>query len=231
MNTYHIEEVFGTRGRVAVLRVLAGVAVPLSIRQVATAARISHVSALEALNALVGLGVVASSIAGRSHVHWLERRNVITRDLVLPAFGAEADSSDALLAELRSFIPGGFLSAVLFGSYARGDTRPESDVDVLLVGSDRRALDVALDALSARAAEARAVFGATLSVVGYTLGEVNALRGNGSFVDGVLEDGIAIYGAAPYEWGDLVEGTKDGGRGGGRGEEVLDPGDGVPGRS
>lgn len=72
------------------------------------------------------------------------------------------------------------------------------------------ALDAALDALSARAAEAHAVFGATLSVVGYTLGEVNALRGSGSFIDGVLEDGIVIDGVAPYEWGDLVEGGPDG---------------------
>jgi predicted nucleotidyltransferase len=216
---------------VAVLRVLANVAVPLSIRQVARAARISHVSALEALNAMVDIGVVASSVAGRSHVHWLERRNLITRDLVVPAFEAEGRSGDALLAELRAFIPAGFTSAVLFGSYARGDMRPGSDLDVLLVGSERSALDTALDALSARAAEARAVFGATLSVLSHTIGEVNALRGSGSFIDGVMEDGIVIYGAAPYEWGDLVEGAQDGGRGGDRVEKVLGPGGGVPGGS
>jgi predicted nucleotidyltransferase len=215
MNTYHTEDVFGTRSRVAVLRVLANVEVPLSIRQVAVKAGISHVAALEALNSLAELGVVASSIAGRSHIHWLERRNLVTRDVVLPTFRAEARSGDTLLAELRTFIPDGFVSAVLFGSYARGDMRPGSDIDVLVVGADRAALDAFLDALSARAAEARAVFGATVSVLGYTLEQVNALRGSGSFIDGVVEDGIVIYGAAPYEWGDLVEGAQDGGRGGG----------------
>lgn len=216
MNTYHTEEIFGTRSRVAVLRVLVGVSVPLSIRQVARQARISHVSALEALNGLVDLGVVASSIAGRSHIHWLERRSLITRALVLSAFEAEAGSGDVLIAELRRSIPEGFVSAVLFGSYARGDMRPGSDVDVLLVGTDRSALDEALDALDAAAAEMRAVFGATVSVMGYTLEQVNTLRGSGTFIDGVAKDGIVIYGAAPYEWGDLVESTADGG-GGGRG--------------
>jgi predicted nucleotidyltransferase len=214
MNTYHTEEVLGTRSRVAVLRVLVGVSVPLSIRQVARQARISHVSALEALNDLVEIGVVASSIAGRSHIHWLERRSLVTRALVLPAFEAEAGSGDLLIAELRRFMPEGFISAVLFGSYARGDMRPGSDVDVLLVGTDRIALDSALDSLDAIAAEMRAVFGATVSVMGYTLEQVNALRGSGSFIDGVVEDGIVIYGAATYEWGDLVEGTADGGGGG-----------------
>jgi predicted nucleotidyltransferase len=205
------------------------VAVPLSIRQVATAAHISHVSAMEALNALVDLGVVASSIAGRSHVHWLERRNLITRELVLPTFEAEAGSVDALLTGLRAFIPSGFVSAVLFGSYARGDMRPGSDIDVLLVGADRAALDAALDALSARAAEARAVFGTTLSVVGHTMVEVNALRGSGSFIDGVMEDGIVIYGAAPYEWGDFREDAKDSRGGGGVVEAVPTPRAGVLG--
>jgi hypothetical protein len=45
-----------------------------------------------------------------------------------------------------------------------------------------------VDALSARAAEKRAVFDRTLSVVGHTLEEVNALRGSGSFIEGVMED-------------------------------------------
>jgi len=209
---------------VSVLRVLAGVSVPLSIRQVARAARISHVSALEALGALTDLGVVASSVAGRSHVHWLERRNLITRTLVIPAFESEAASGDRLLGELRSLIPTGFVSAVLFGSYARGDMRPGSDVDVLLVGTDRSALDSALNSLDAAAAEMRAVLGATVSVMGYTLEQVDALRGSGTFIDGVVEDGIVIYGAAPYEWGDLVEGTADSG-GGGRGVTSV-PGSG-----
>jgi predicted nucleotidyltransferase len=216
MITYHTEDVFGTRSRVAVLRVLARVSVPLSIRQVARAASISHVSALEALSALTDLGVVASSIAGRSHVHWLERRNLITVGLVMPAFESESDSGEALVDELRAMLPAGFVSAILFGSYARGDMRPRSDVDVLLVGPDRGALDSALDRLSANAAAMRATFGATVSVMGYTLEQVNALRGSGSFIDGVIEDGIVIYGAAPYEWGDLVEGGQDCGRGGGR---------------
>jgi predicted nucleotidyltransferase len=148
----------------------------------------------------------------------------------MPTFRAEADSEDALLAELRVVLPSGFISAVLFGSYARGDARPGSDVDVMLVGSEQRALDAALDALSARASEVRAVFGATVSVLGYTLEQVNGLRGSGSFIDGVIEDGIVIYGAAPYEWGDLVENAQDGGGGGGRVRQVLEPGGGVSAR-
>jgi predicted nucleotidyltransferase len=216
MITYHTEEVFGTRSRVAVLRVLAGVSVPLSIRQVARFARISHVSARDALDALADLGVVQWSIAGRSRVHWLERRSMITRQIVLPVFAAEADSGDALVAELKSFIPDGIISAVLFGSYARGDMGPHSDIDVVVVAADQAAVDAALESIDGAAGEMRAAFGASVSALGYTLAKVKELE-PGTFIDGVLKDGIVLRGAAPYEWGDLVEDTSDVTRAGGRG--------------
>ena len=66
MNTIHTSDIFGSRSRVAVLGVLANVAVPLSIRQVAVQAGLSHASAGEALDHLVSLGVVASSDVGVS---------------------------------------------------------------------------------------------------------------------------------------------------------------------
>jgi len=205
MITYHIDEVFGTRSRVAVLRVLSCVSVPLSIRQVAVQAGISHVAAMEALDVLTRTGVVASSVAGRSRVNWLERRNLITRDVVLPAFAAEAASGEATLGALRRFVPSDVLSAVIFGSYARGDWRPDSDLDVLIVCEDSASLAEALDEMDAAAEEMHAVFGTTVSVLGHTLAEVNALRGSGTFIDAAIAEGVVIRGTAPVEWGSLHE--------------------------
>lgn len=137
---------------------------------------------------------------------------MITRQIVLPVFAAEADSGDALVAELRSFIPDGIISAVLFGSYARGDMGPHSDIDVVIVAADQVAVDAALESIDAAAVEMRAAFGASVSLLGYTLAKVKELE-PGTFIDGVLKDWIVLKGAAPYEWGDLVEGVQDGRRG------------------
>jgi predicted nucleotidyltransferase len=214
MITYHTEDILGTRSRVAVLRVLAHVAVPLSIRQIAVQAGVSHVSAMTALEPLVRHGVVGSSVAGRSRVHWLERRNVITRDVVLPLFEAEDRSGEALIETLRALMPAELEAAVLYGGYARGDMRPDSDIDVLVVARDQQAVDAALDELDAAAAEINAATGATVSVLGHTMEQVLALRGNGTFVDDMFRDGVVICGTPPDKWGDQDDSTQDSGDGG-----------------
>ena len=119
--TYQLEDVFGTRGRVQVLRCLAGVHVPLSIRQVARQSALSHVATAAVLDDLVGMGLVAASTAGRSRVHWLERRNVFVERVVLPALSAVAAIPDSVMAALRAAVPDGVVSAVVFGSYARAE--------------------------------------------------------------------------------------------------------------
>jgi len=197
-----IEEIFGTRGRVAVLRVLARVSVPLSIRQISAQAGLTHSSAAEALNGLVALGVVAAATAGRSRVHWLERRNLWVRGVVLPAFAAEESMADRVIGELRAAVPDEVTSAVIFGSFARGEMTAESDIDLLVVTDDRRTLDAVLEALDASTQELRAAIGAPMSVVGYTLAEARALVGRGdSAMDGVLREGITLRGIQPALWG------------------------------
>lgn len=208
MNIYRIEDVFGTKARIACLRVLVRVAVPLSIRQVAAQARISHVAAADALDGLVRLGAVGASVTGRSRIHWLERRSLLVTDLVLPAFAAEETSYARLAAELAAFIPPRVGLAVLFGSYARGEQTPDSDIDLLVVGGSARD---SLDALDAVGAEMRARFGASVSVLGYTMEQARTLIAQGdNFMSGAIRDGLVVAGVVPTEWGILDEGAQDG---------------------
>lgn len=207
MNIYHIEDVFGTKARIACLRVLSRVAVPLSIRQVAAQARISHVAAADALDALVRLGAVGASVTGRSRIHWLERRNLVVTDLVLPAFAAEETSYARLVAELAVFIPQLVSLAILFGSYARGDQTTESDIDLLVVGGSARDVRDSLDALDAAGAEMRARLGASVSVLGYTMEQARTLIAQGdNFMSGAIRDGHVVAGVVPTEWGITDEG-------------------------
>jgi len=206
MNTIHIEDVFGSRGRVAVLRVLARVSVPLSIRQVAVQAGMSHSPAAEALDRLVSLGLVAASQAGRSRVHWLERRNVVVRELVLPTLDAEAGLEDAALGVLRAALPATVFSAALFGSRARNDQMPASDFDVLIVEPDKATLDASLALMDRSSSELRASLGASVSVLGYTIDEARALMARGdNFMDGVARDGVLLAGTPLAAWGTDLE--------------------------
>jgi len=189
----------------------ARVAVPLSIRQVAAQARISHVAAAEALDGLVRLGAVGASVTGRSRIHWLERRSLLVTDLVLSALAAEETSYARLAAELAAFIPPRVDLAVLFGSYARGDQAPDSDIDLLVVGGSARDVRDSLDALDAVGAEMRARLGASVSVLGYTMEQARTLIDQGdTFMSGAIRDGLVVAGVVPTEWGILDEGAQDG---------------------
>jgi predicted nucleotidyltransferase len=208
MKTIHTEDVFGSRGRVSVLRVLANVSVPLSIRQIAVQAGMSHASTAEALERLVNLGLVASTQAGRSRVHWLERRNVVVRELVLPAFSAEAGLGEAVARELATALPDDIYSVTLFGSRARGDDAEHSDFDVLVVEPDHATLELTLARLDCETTELRARLGASVSVLGYTIEQAQALIARGdNFMVGVVRDGVLLAGAPIETWGTKGEGT------------------------
>jgi predicted nucleotidyltransferase len=82
----------------------------------------------------------------------------------------------------------GLDGAFVFGSSARGDTRPDSDVDILLVGGEEARLQA-----GRRLSEAELLIGRELDVIGYTVEELaSRLRSGNAFVRRVL--------AGPREW-------------------------------
>lgn len=210
MNSIHIEQILGSRARVGVLRVLSRVEVPLSIRQVARQAGMTHAVVAEALGQLVELGIVATTEAGRSRVHWLERRNVITREVVHPVFEAEERLFDTTLDEIRSCLPEGLFSSMLFGSRARGEARPSSDFDVLVVERDTATLEAAMRAIDSRSGEMRARLGAYLSVLGRTVEQaLDLLERGDNFMEGVARDGIVLAGVGVEGWHGGAQGVSD----------------------
>jgi predicted nucleotidyltransferase len=84
--------------------------------------------------------------------------------------------------------------AFIFGSTARGDTRPDSDVDVFLIGSRPAQTEAGL-----RLGEAEFLIGREVDVVGYDCEQLAArIRSNNGFIRRVLSE--------PREW---VQGSLD----------------------
>lgn len=87
--------------------------------------------------------------------------------------------------------------AFVFGSTARGDARPDSDVDVFLIGSREAQREAGL-----RLGEAELLIGRELDVIGYDSEQLSSrIRSNNGFIRRVLSE--------PREW---VRGSLDVGK-------------------
>ncbi len=204
--TYTIEDVLGSRSRIAVLRVLHGVDVPLNASQIAARIGITRPAVASVLADLAAMGAVRNSPAGRATVHWLARSNVYVENLIDPLFQAERDLPEELVDDLAWSFQDLAISVVLFGSYARGEQTPDSDVDVALVarsGATKAALE---SAAADHAIRFRDRFGASLSYLAYTPHEAAALSYTGpDLAESIRRDGIVVSGLSPWEWNDDAE--------------------------
>ena len=122
------------RTTAAVLRVLAGADTAFSVRQAALIAGVSAPRALEIVDHAAARGLVLVEQAGRSRMCRLNRDH-IAADAIVALVTLRQRMLETLTADI-----GGWaiepLHASLFGSAARGDGGPDSDLDVLVVGGD-----------------------------------------------------------------------------------------------
>lgn len=199
--TLTVNDVFGTRGRIEVLRVLWGVSVPLTPAEVARRTRMTHPAVTDILRSLTTQGLVGRAPAGRGHTYWVVRENVYVERFLAPVFPAEQDVPDQLLNELRELLEPGSVSVVLFGSYARGDQSIESDVDVAVVVEDSAAKSDLEDRLAACSSQFRRRFGATLAALLYDRIEACQLSERAPDLWGALvNEGVHVSGLGVDEW-------------------------------
>ena len=118
-----------------VLTVLARSQAPLTGRRVASLARRGSRPAVQAvLNRLVDHGVVHAQPAGPAVLYALNREHLLAGPVI-----AAVTTRDRLLTRLREHIeawPVAALHTSLFGSTARGEAGPESDLDVVVIRPD-----------------------------------------------------------------------------------------------
>jgi predicted nucleotidyltransferase len=200
--THTIDEILGSRSRIAVLRVLRGVGVPLNASQIAARTKLTRPAVASVLTDFADMGIVQSSSAGRANVHTLIRSSALVTELLEPLFAAEEQQPELLLEELKESFGDLAESVVLFGSYARGDQDPQSDIDVVLVARDPSAKELLERAAEAQHLEFHNRFGTTLSPLIYESREAAALHSRApALFESVSKDGIVVSGTRPEQWG------------------------------
>lgn len=177
----------GARG--AVLAVLLRTGEPLTGRQVHGLLSDEHSlwSVQEALRAWVQLGIVQARSAGRASLHTVNEAHV-----AVAALRGLVDPVALLTTVVGEELDGSVLAVVLYGSIARGEARPDSDVDLAVIAGSAWDRRVQLQE------SVRARLGNDCDVLAFTPARFRRLAASGEpVVTDILRDGIPLFGTMP----------------------------------
>lgn len=198
-----LNDILGTRSKVSVLRELVRRDEPVTGREAARLAHLSHGSAQDALQELLELGVVRRREGGRAHLYRLNREHYLVQHALEALFRTERRSIQELFDRLQKALSTAaqesgieIVSAMIFGSVARGEDRPDSDLDLLIVhaldGGDDRPLR---EELPGALEPIESLFGHTIAPVVVSSGELREMEAREAplAVD-ARDEGRRVYG-------------------------------------
>ena len=196
-----LDHVLTNRGKVRLLRALMPLSRPVSGREAAKLARLSQTPALRALDDLVALGVLRRMETPSQHLYEVNRAHQLVREGLEPLFRAEQERIGRVLDALRTVLrqdADHIASAAVFGSAARGQDRPGSDFDVLVVAKDASDVEPLHGRLADSIPRMEEEFGLDLSPVVLPLTQFREMHRNGDpLVSDVLRDARLITGHRP----------------------------------
>lgn len=160
-----LDHLLGTKTKVRILRALVPLERPVSGREAARLAGVSHI-ALQALEELAASGILIQELATSQHLFTFDRRHNLAQ-AIETLFQAERQFTSTIFAQIRELLEGmeSVESAVVFGSSARGEAGPQSDLDLLVVIREHDERDEVRMALAEFAPKLLTHFGVQLSPV------------------------------------------------------------------
>ncbi len=186
-----LDYILTNSGSLAVLRVLNEKMVGISGRETSRLSGMGLRSIQLALENLVILKIVTRQTGGREHLYTLNRDNFISNEIISALFSAEKRYKKSLFARIKDNLSDHTDSIILFGSAARNEETPKSDLDICLVYKNKiPTLEKIVHSLRDELFDE---FGVTLAPFYLTRSEFKK-RVNKSPVDEILKEGIVISG-------------------------------------
>jgi len=125
--------VFSAPSNIAVIRALKDSREGMSGRAAARAAGFTHQACRRALGDLEAAGIIVRQGAGHTQLVRLNFENMLVKEALLPMFRAEKSFLESVRLQIRKEFGRYARTATLFGSAARKEDEPGSDVDILLI--------------------------------------------------------------------------------------------------
>jgi len=132
-----LDQVFGQQSKVKILRYLSLHRGQFTGREIAKATGLTHPICHSVLSQLRDQGIVLMRKSGNALLYSLNIGHQITKNIILPVFKREAELKQKMAQSLIKGLSFPVESLILFGSIAQKKEKPTSDIDVLVVVSDK----------------------------------------------------------------------------------------------
>lgn len=128
-----LDWILAAPSHLAVLRALMDTQEGMSGRALARQAGINHQTCAQTVRRLEALGVVQRQGSGKTQLIRMNFEHVLIERGVLPLLRKEREIGETMRDSIADRFKDRVISATVFGSAARGETEPGSDIDLLLI--------------------------------------------------------------------------------------------------
>ena len=191
-----MDEVFRSWSHVAVLRALIDRTNGCTGNETARISGMQPRSAIKALSSLEELGIVIRQRGGRDHLFSLNRGHALVKDLLMPLYQAESLFPHAITKEIGSILKKNVISAVIFGSVARREEKPQSDLDLCCIVKSVSDKILVRELLNKKSKSMSAKYGIKIAPVFFTASEFKKKK-HAQLIKEIITQGILIVGKNP----------------------------------
>lgn len=189
-----LDNIFNSWAHPPVIRSLLDSTTGYTGREVARLAGIHPHTALKTLANLEDLNIVKRQRGGRDHIFTLNRENYLVYEVILPLFQKEQQFRNEVYKALSKILKGKVASAVVFGSTARKEERPSSDLDICCIIEKKQAIENVRNLLNNSSQKLYKKYGIRVSPVFFTIAEFKKKK-NTQLIHNIIEEGKEITGS------------------------------------
>jgi predicted nucleotidyltransferase len=197
-----LDRLLGNKTKVKILRFLVLNPGEYNGRQIARDAGVNHWQGNKALKDMYEERVVKIRPTSGAYFYSLDNEKYMVEKMIIPLFKSEADLSREIASSVRNMKNVDLSSVIIFGSTARGQDKPGSDVDVAVIVNSQKDKKEAGRQLEDKQGILYERFGAEISPYILTEEELREKYGkNDGLIRNIVSEGTVIYGKTP---GDMI---------------------------
>ena len=198
--TKPLDDIFQTPSSIKVLRVLAKSELDLTGRQIADMASLNPQTCQNTLDRLNDLRLLAVRRVGRAYLYRLKSYNAIVQKMLMPLFTTKTNLLNNELTKVANQLESTAIAVILFGSVARGEEEPGSDIDLAIIVQNPENKEATQKLGDEILDELATVTGVVPTIIVWSKDEFKERYNNGDgLARSLLEEGRVVMGPPVWE--------------------------------